>query len=74
MDNLLVMILIIVGVALLIAFCMMFYQLSLMKTVKKENYAQNYIKNGSFRLSVSRNIFLFSRVTRTPKPKDNNKK
>jgi len=45
-----------------------------MKTVRKENYAQNYIKDGSFNLSISRDIFLFSRVTKTAKPKNDNKR
>jgi len=74
MDNIGVMILVIIGIALLIAFCVMFYKLSLMKTVRKENYAQNYIKDGSFNLSISRDIFLFSRVTKTAKPKNDNKR
>ena len=54
---------------LLVAFCMMNKKLKKMKTAVENDYAANYIKPGSMNLAVSRDLFLYSRVTKTEKPK-----
>lgn len=54
-------------VPLVIAFAMMLLKLKKMKTAVKNNYAENYIKPGSMHLSVSRDLFLFSKVTKIKK-------
>ncbi len=65
--------LIVIGCAavipLLIAFILMFIKLSKMKTAVSNNYAANYIKPGSHNLTVSRDIFIYSRVTKIARPK-----
>lgn len=48
-------------------------QLSKMKTARSEEYAHNYIKQGSFNLTHSHDIFLYTRTTRIAKPKQNNR-
>ena len=67
--------LIVIGCALLlpliIAYFMMQSKLAKMKTAVENDYAANYIKPGSKRLDVSRDIFLYSRITKTEKPKNN---
>lgn len=68
-------ILIVVGCALLlpllIAWFMTSKKLGQMKTAVENNYAANYIKSGSKRLDVSRDIFLYSNIIKTEKPKNN---
>ena len=54
---------------LLIAFIMMKKKLKKMKTAVENDYAANYIKPGSMNLTMSRDLFLYSRVTKTEKPK-----
>lgn len=67
--------LIVIGCALLIplliAYIMMNAQLQKMNTAVEDDYAANYIKPGSKKLTVSRDIFLYSHITKTEKPKDN---
>jgi len=67
-------ILIVLGGALLIPFIIAKIatnsKLSKMKTAVENNYAANYIKSGSKRLDVSRDIFLYSQITKTEKPQD----
>lgn len=43
-----------------------------LKTVRKQAGASNYVRNGSMKISVSRDTFLYSHVDRTAIPKDNN--
>lgn len=40
-----------------------------MKTVRARNQAGDYVRAGSYQVNFSRDIFLYSHVTRTPKPK-----
>ena len=54
---------------LLIAFWMMKKKLKKMKTAVKNDYAKNYVKPGSMNIAVSRDLFLYSRITKTEKPK-----
>jgi len=56
---------------LLIAFIMMKKKLAKMKTAVENDYAADYVKPGSKRLTMSRDIFLYSRVDRREKPKNN---
>ena len=46
-------------------------KLAKMKTAVENNYAANYVKNGSKRLDFSRDIFLYSNITKTERPKNN---
>lgn len=65
----------VIGAALLlpliIAFFMMLAKLAKMKTAVENNYAANYMKPGSKTLNVSRDIFLYSTVIKTKRPKSN---
>ena len=54
---------------LLLAYFMMHKKLCAMKTAVKEDYAGNYMKPNSMNLDFSRDIFLYSTVTKTEKPK-----
>lgn len=58
-------------IPLILAFIMMNAKLRKMKTAVENNYAANYMKPGSMKLSTSRDIFLYSTVTKTAKPKSN---
>ena len=66
--------LIVIGCALLlpliIAYFMMQSKLSKMKTAVENDYAADYVKPGSKRLDYSRDIFLYSHITKTEKPKN----
>ncbi|MDD6484482.1 MAG: TPM domain-containing protein [Clostridiales bacterium] len=44
-------------------------RLAKMKTANKQDYAANYMKPGSLKLENSQDLFLYSTVTKTPKPK-----
>ena len=54
---------------MLIAFWMMKKKLKKMKTAVENDYAANYMKPGSMNLTMSRDLFLYSRITKTEKPK-----
>jgi len=54
-------------IPLVIALVMMFVKLKKMKTAVANDYAANYVKPGSMNLSVSRDLFLFSTITKTKK-------
>lgn len=54
---------------LLLTYLMMKLKLKKMKTAVKDDYAANYMKPGSMRLNLSRDIFLYSTVTKTERPK-----
>ncbi|MBO5370522.1 MAG: TPM domain-containing protein [Clostridia bacterium] len=56
---------------LLIAFWMMKNKLKKMKTAVGDDYAANYQKPGSMRMDTSRDLFLYSRVTKTERAKSN---
>ena len=61
----------IVFLPLIIAWIMMNGKLSKMKTAVENDYAANYIKPGSKQLKMSRDIFLYSHITKTEKAKNN---
>lgn len=56
-------------IPLLVAFIMMKKKLKKMKTALENNYAANYVKPGSMRIDTSRDLFLYSRITKTEAPK-----
>ena len=68
-------ILMVIGGALLIPFIiakmMTNSKLAKMKTAVENDYAANYVKPGSKQLTMSRDIFLYSHITKTEKPKNN---
>ena len=45
-----------------------------LKTIRPQNTADNYVREGSMVLSQQADLFLYSRVTRVAKPKDNGSK
>lgn len=51
----------------LIAFIMMGVQLAKMNTAVANDYARNYVKEGSYHLDTARDIFLYSRITKIKK-------
>lgn len=55
---------------LLIGFILMKKKLKKMKTAVENDYAANYVKPGSMNISVSRDLFLYSRITKTERPKE----
>ncbi len=67
-------ILISLGVGLVISLIITGIMRSKMKSVRFENAARNYIKQGSMNIVRSRDMYLYSHVTKTPKPQNNNKK
>jgi len=56
---------------LVLAWIMMQSKLSKMKTAVANDYAADYMKPGSKRLTMSRDLFLYSHITKTEKPKNN---
>lgn len=58
-------------IPLLIAYLFMQNKLKKMKTSVVNDYAANYIKPGSMNIQVSKDMFLYSRVTKTQKAKQN---
>ena len=58
-------------IPLLVAWILMKKKLKKMKTAVENDYAANYIKPGSMNLTTSRDLFLYSRITKTEKPKSN---
>ena len=59
------------GVGLLIGLVTVGIMASKMKSVRMQSGASDYVRPGSMQLTNSRDIFLYSHVTRTPKPKNN---
>ena len=56
-------------IPLLVALILMNKKLKKMKTAVENDYAANYVKPGSMNISVSRDLFLYSRITKTERPK-----
>ncbi|MBR1811847.1 MAG: TPM domain-containing protein [Clostridia bacterium] len=59
-----------VGIGLLIGTLIMTYYKSQLKTVRMQQSAHNYIRNGSMAITGSRDVFLYSHVNRVAKPKE----
>lgn len=60
-----------IAVTFLIAFVMMGIQLAKMNTAVSDNYAKNYVKEGSYHLDMARDIFLYSHITKVKKETSN---
>ena len=62
-------------IALVIAFVIALLSVGIMRlrmnTAKPKGTAMEYIKKGSFKLTSEKDIFMYSTVTKTAKPKDN---
>ena len=58
-------------IPLLVALILMKKKLKKMKTAVENDYAANYIKPGSMRIDTSRDLFLYSRITKIERPKSN---
>ena len=67
-------IIIVIAAALLVPFLvargMTNSKLRKMKTAVENDYAANYMKPGSMQLTASRDLFLYSHITKTEKPKE----
>ena len=65
---------IVVGVliGIVVAVIIMIGHKNKLMSVHMERAAGNYIKQGSFKLTTSREIYLYKRVERREKPKQNN--
>ncbi|MGN1319222.1 MAG: TPM domain-containing protein, partial [Lachnospirales bacterium] len=61
----------IILIPLALAFALMSYKLSKMNTATFNYGAADYVKNGSMNLQLSRDIFLYSTVSKTEKQKSN---
>lgn len=58
------------GVGLVIGLIVVGIMALMMKSVGAKHSAADYVRTGSMRISGSRDIFLYSQVSRTPKPKN----
>lgn len=58
-------------IGLVIAFIVTGVMKGQMKTVRKQAAASGYVKQGSMNLTRSNDVFLYNRVTRVAKPKEN---
>ncbi len=63
-------ILIAILIGFVISLIIMMVHKSALKTVHMQSSAKDYIKDGSFRLTNKREIYLYKKVDKTPKPKD----
>ena len=63
---------IILIVPAVIAFILMLSKLSQMNTAVKQSGADSYMKRDTLNLTVSKDVFLYSRTTKTPRPKSKN--
>lgn len=59
------------GVGMLIGLITVGVMASRMKTVRMRDTASDYVRPGSMHLTNSRDLFLYSHVSRTPRPKNN---
>ena len=62
------------AVGLVIALIITGVMRSKMKSVRFQHAAQNYIRPGSMRLVRSSDMYLYSTVTKVPRPQNNNNK
>ena len=58
-------------VGLLIAFIVVSVMKGKLKTVRSRDHAREYVREGSFDLQHSRDLYLYSTVTRVPRPRNN---
>lgn len=58
-------------IGVVVAFVVVFIMKAQLKSVRPQAAANSYVLDGSFNLTHSRDIFLYRRVSRTPKPQSN---
>ena len=58
------------AVGIIIAVCIMMYHKGQLKSVRMERSARNYVEPGSFDITYSDEIYLYKKVDRSAKPKD----
>jgi len=58
-------------IGLVIAGVVMYSKWRKLKSVRFERTACNYVRDGSFRVTTQKDMFLFSNVTRTPRAQNN---
>ena len=63
-----------IGLGLLGGFLYTAYHKAQLKSVSAAEAADNYTKKGSFRLTESRDVFLYRNVTRIPRQQNNAKR
>ena len=61
-----------IGVGLVIALISVGIMKGKLKTVHRQAAAGSYVRDGSMNITESRDLFLYSKVNRTARPKDNN--
>lgn len=66
-------ILVCIAIALVAAFVVTGAMKSQLKSVRRQNAAGNYVKDGSFRLYKRQDLFLYKNVTRRQKPESSGK-
>ena len=69
-KKLFIPVLIVIFLPIIVAGGWMMIRLAKMDTVNKQMMANNYIKPGGMNVSNSKDIFLYSHITRTEKPKE----
>ncbi len=70
-GNSAISILLSVGIGLAAAGITVGIMASQMRTAKAQSGAMEYMREGSYHLTVHRDLFLYSNIRKTPKPKDN---
>ena len=65
-------ILISIGAGLIVAFIVIGSMKRKLKTVNMQTAASSYLRNGSLNITESNDLFLYSNVTKSAKPKENN--
>ena len=58
-----------IGVGLIVAFIATSAMKGKLKSVRLQNQASNYVRNGSMKVTLSRDFFIYRTVSRTAKPK-----
>lgn len=58
-------------IPLVVAFILMYSKLSAMKTAVKSDSAASYVKDNSMKINRMNDIFMYSTISRTVKPKEN---
>ena len=59
------------GAGLVIAFIVVSVMKGQLKSVRSRDHAREYVREGSFDLQHSRDLYLYSTVTRVPRPRNN---
>jgi|GEM_PF-2804278 hypothetical protein len=71
-TDILILIAIGVGIGLIIALIVVMTMKAKLKSVKNRNEASDYVREGSFHLTSSSDVYLYRTVRRVAKPKNNN--